>query len=239
MTKFAKIDDKYKTEREILSSKHFNDDIWRFIDKWPLFVGLSNLARNINNIDLIRSTIDVPGDVAEFGSWNGANLMLLAKVLKLESPYCNKIIHSFDSFEGLTTFDEKDGKANENTGSYAGDLEVLLDIIKLYEMSDDIEIHKGLIQDTLPKFLEDNPQAAFSLIYADTDLYEPTTVICELLMDHLMPGGLIVFDEWNDARWPGEGIAANEFLRKYSDYFEVQSVKMSRQPNLVLRKTKM
>ena len=239
MTKFEKVDKKYKDKRKLFSAKNFKNDIWPIVDSWPLYAGLSNLSRNLAIIDLIRSTLNVPGDLAEFGSWNGSNLLLISKILKLYNPYCNKVVHSFDSFEGLTTFDEKDGIAKKSDGSYAGNLEILNEIIELYDLKDDIKLHIGLIQDTLPKYLSENPNASFSFIYADTDLYEPTSIICSNLVDYLMPGGLIVFDQWNDPRWPGEGIAANEFLRKYSDVFEVISVQTARQPNLVLKKLSM
>ena len=40
----------------------------------------------------------------------------------------------------------------------------------------------------------------------------------------MMPGGLIVFDQWNDSRWPEEDIAANEFIQNYLNEFEILSV---------------
>ena len=57
-----------------------------------------------------------------------ANLMLMSKYLKQQNPYCNKVVHSFDSFEGLSSFNEKDGVAHESEGSYIGNLTILKDV---------------------------------------------------------------------------------------------------------------
>jgi hypothetical protein len=40
---------------------------WSLIDHWPLYAGKYNLSRAINNIELIKQTINVPGDIMEFG----------------------------------------------------------------------------------------------------------------------------------------------------------------------------
>ena len=187
--------------------------------------------------DLLKSTLNVPGHVAEFGSWRGANLLFLAKLLKIYDPHGSKLCHCFDSFDGLTNFAPADGDARENAGDYRGDLDELKRMIELYELGDDIDIHQGLIEDTLPRLLADNASLTFSFVYCDTDLYQSTRDILELLHPRLMTGGLFVFDEWNDQRWQGEGVAANEFLTKHSGAYEPRSIPGARQPTLALRKT--
>ena len=173
---------------------------------------------------------------AEFGCWRGANLMYIAKLIEIFDPHSLKEIHGFDSFEGLTTFaDEDKGAANE-AGKYRGNLEHLQALITLYEMQDAIEIHQGLIGDTLPQFLKARPEASFSLVYCDTDLYEPTRDVLAMLHDRLSKGGIFVLDEWNIEKWPGETIAAREFIEAYGNHYVQEHVRNARQPNFVLRK---
>ena len=234
--KFDKQDQRYLNNRQQFSEKNYKQNIWPIVDNWPLYVGTSNFARVLTITELLRDTLTVPGDIAEFGSWNGSNLMLMAKFIKIYNPNCNKIVRCFDSFEGLTTFDPKDGEASNDIGAYKGNLEVLKSMIELYDLVDDVSIHKGLIQNTLPSLISQNPQISFSFVYLDTDLYEPTKLILEEIAERIMPGGMIVFDQWNDERWPGEGMAANEFLAEHSSKFEVKSVQHARQPNLVLKR---
>ena len=236
--KFANLDQKYLTERKAVGEKYGARELWSVIDHWPLYAGVSNLGRFMAISDLLRSTLGVPGHVAEFGSWRGANLMFMTKLLKLYDAHGSKVVHCFDSFEGLTTFVPEDGDAESTHGSYKGSLEELQDLIKVCDLQDDVEIHKGLIQDTLTPLLEGNAAMTFSFVYCDTDLFEPTELILKSMHDRLAKGGLFVFDQWNDARWPGEGKAANNFMKEFGDHYEMEHISGARQPSLALRKIK-
>jgi hypothetical protein len=81
----------------------------------------------------------------------------------------------------LTEFTGQDADANRFTGQYKGSFEELSDIIDLYEMSDEIVIHQGLIEETLPQTLDANEALTFSLVYCDMDLYQPTRITLELI----------------------------------------------------------
>jgi len=236
--KFAKKDAKYLSTRQKISDDYGPREMWALIDQWPLYCGVANLGRSIAISDLLRSTLEVPGHVAEFGSWRGANVMLLAKLLKILDPESSKMVHCFDSFEGLQTFVPEDGEAASEHGTYKGNLEELTEMIALCELDDDIVIHKGLIQDTLPEMMAADAGVTFSFVYCDTDLFEPTEIILNALHERLAKGGVFVFDEWNDSRWPGEGAAANAFMKAHSDYYDMIHIQGARQPTMALRKTK-
>lgn len=234
--KFNKEDQRYLAERKQLSQQSGPREIWSVVDHWPLYVGVRNLARYIAISDLLRSTMQVPGHIAEFGSWRGANLMFMTKLLKISDPLSNKVVHCFDSFEGLSTFTAEDGAAETMHGAYKGTLEELTDYMRLYGLEDDIVIHKGLIQDTLPAALQEDAGLSFSFVYCDTDLFEPTKLILESLHDRLSKGGLFVIDEWNFEQWPGETVAVRDFLKEYDSCYEVLHVPHTSQPSLALRK---
>ncbi len=232
----SKIDKRYLEQRKKLSEKYGERELWSVIDHWQLYCGISNLARSMAIADILRSTLNVPGDVAEFGSWRGANLMFLAKLLRIYDPMSAKSVHCFEGFEGLSTFVPEDGASAEMRGKYKGSLQELEDIIDLYEMGE-ILIHKGLIQDTLGPTLEAQPALSFSFVYCDVDLYEPTKLILEQLHPRLCQGGVFVLDEWNSGDFPGETLAVREFLEAHGAAYVMEHVKDTRQPNLVLRKT--
>lgn len=234
--KFESEDKRYLEKREAFSDKSGQHELWSVIDHWPLYAGISNIARFMAISDLLRSTLDVPGHVAEFGSWRGANLMFMAKLLNIYDTMGSKVVHCFDGFEGLTTFTGEDGEADGARGAYAGNYEELVEMIQLYQLQDAITIHKGLIQNTLPELMRENESLTFSFVYCDTDLFKPTELILEHMSKRLSKGGLFVFDEWNDARWPGEGVAANSFMREHSDDYEMLHIKDARQPTMALRK---
>jgi Macrocin-O-methyltransferase (TylF) len=236
--KFNQADQQYLDHRKKLSEKYGARELWSVIDHWGLYCGISNLARSLAVSDIIRNTLNVPGHIAEFGSWRGANLLLMAKLLRIFDPHGSKVVHSFDSFAGLTEFTAEDGKASELHGSYRGVLEELQDILSLYDMSDEVILHQGIIEETLPEFLDKRKEIVFSCVYCDTDLYKSTSMILNLLHPHLSKGGVFVLDEWNYENFPGEGIATKEFLDAFGDCYEMQSIQNSRQPSLLLRKIK-
>lgn len=234
--KFKKSDEIYKEKRNSISKKMGKRDVWSIIDHWPLYVGNSNLARYLAIADILKSTLNVPGHIAEFGSWKGANLMFMAKLMRIYDPMGAKQIHCFESFEGLSTFTPEDGTASNTLGEYAGNYEELMEMINLYDFEDDIVIHKGLIQDTLHTLLAKDKGISFSFVYCDTDLFEPTDLILRMLHDRLAKGGVFVFDEWNYEKWQGETIAANKFMADFSDYYEMEHITDTRQPSMLLRK---
>ena len=236
--KFTETDKEYFLKRKSFSEKYGTRELWNVIDHWPLYCGIQNLARNIVISDYLRSTLDVPGHVAEFGSWRGSNVLFMAKLLRIFDPMGSKTVHCFESFEGLDKFgkEDTDGSKKLVEGKYKGSYEELIDVISLYHLNDEIEIHKGRIEDTLPETLTKNKSLTFSLVYSDVDLYEPTRIIIESLSDRLSKGGLFIFDEWNDERWQGETHAVNEFLKDHSSQYQVQHIKHARQPSLVLKK---
>lgn len=195
--KFASLDQQYLARRSDLAARMPTPDLWTVADHWPLYAGIGNIGRYIAISDLLRTTLNVPGDVAEFGTWRGATLMLLAKLLRIHDPHGPKVVHCFDTFEGLGAFAEQDGTAVADAGRYRGDLDVIRAFIDLYELGDDIDIHQGLIEEEVPKLLAERPELSFSFVYCDTDLYESTMTILNHVAARVMPGDVIVFDEWN------------------------------------------
>lgn len=234
--KFKSIDERYLTERATFEKGSRPLELWSVVDHWPLYVGIGNLARFMAISDLLRDSLDVPGHVAEFGSWRGSNLMFMAKLLRIYDPQGCKLVHCFESFEGLKTFTDQDGGADVSEGGkYCGNYDDLQKMIQLYELEDDIVIHPGDIMTTLPEALQDNG-LSFSFLYCDTDLYSPTKLILEKCHPRLSKGGLIMLDQWNYAKWPGEAVAVREFLTVHEGGYEMLHVRNARQPSLVLKK---
>ena len=236
MTKDKITDKEYLSKRASISKTYGISDLWSIVDHWPLYCGIKNLGRFVAIYELFKTTINVPGHIAEFGCWKGANLMFLAKILRLSDPFGNKLVHGFESFQGLTDFVSEDGEADANTGEYKGELKQLKDMIKLYNMEQDVIVHEGPIQETLPQFVLNNQTIRFSFVYCDTDLYEPTKIIMETVDERVSKGGLVVFDQWNDIRWPGETLAVNEFMNQYGEKYDMLHVPNTSQPTLALKK---
>ena len=156
--------------------------------------------------------------------------------MRIFDPLSSKQVHCFDSFEGLKNFSPPDGSAILKQGAYKGLLEEMTDIIELYELDDEIDIHKGLVEETLVPFLNRYPSVQFSLVYCDVDLYDPTKKILASMHPRLCKNGVFVMDQWNEPYYPGESTAVREFLDSHGKEYAVEHVSNARQPSLILRK---
>eukprot|EP00977_Amphora_coffeiformis_P003107 scaffold578_cov167-Amphora_coffeaeformis.AAC.54 len=120
------------------------------------------------------------GIVAEFGVGSGRSMRMTQELLPLDTP-----IHGFDTFTGLPQ-----AWGNEPAGSYSTGGVVP-------SMEGKVYFHKGLFGDTIKPFLEEAGKDAF-LAYAniDCDLYSSTLDILESMHGRVVPGTILIFDEY-------------------------------------------
>lgn len=78
---------------------------------------------------------------------------------------------------------------------------------------ENFKLIKGDVFETLPKYLSDNPETRIALLHLDMDVKDPTHFALDLLYERVVPGGIIVFDDFNAVA--GETISVDEFLDKH------------------------
>lgn len=232
--KFKTEDQAYLEERARFAEKHGLENLWFAADHWPLFGGMTNISRRLAIYELVKKVIDLPGHFCELGCWYGTNLVYLAKLVQLLRPQGYVEVIGFDSFEGLQNFDgQKDSSPAGWEGKYKGNPELLEDVLRLYKLEDGVQLVKGRIEETLPRFLEQRKDVRFSFIYLDVDLYSPTRTGIDLLYPRLLKGGVMVFDEYNVPHWTGETSAVHELL---GDNVRIHSLPFTRQPTAYIIK---
>lgn len=193
---------------------------------WPVYIKRILLTRFLAHYELFKRIIELPGSVVELGVSRGVSFFTFHKLLEVFVPTdTSRKVYGFDSFEGLSDFRPEDGKSDadldndKRIGGWSAE-SAEDEIFKLLELSnhDNVlarersRLIKGRVQDTLPKFLEDTPGLRIALLHFDLDLYEPTRFALEHLWDLVIPGGLIVFDEYGLPPWGGEAKAFDEFV---------------------------
>mmetsp|Transcript_15409 Transcript_15409/g.33112 ORF Transcript_15409/g.33112 Transcript_15409/m.33112 type:complete len:517 (+) Transcript_15409:52-1602(+) len=121
------------------------------------------------------------GLVCEFGVASGRSLRMTQELLPLTTP-----IHGFDTFTGLPV-----AWGNEPAGSYSTG-----GAMPKMEQGN-VQFHKGLFTDTIPKFLSTVDKGR-PLAYAniDCDLYGSTRDVLEAFHGRIIPGTVLVFDEY-------------------------------------------
>jgi hypothetical protein len=165
-------------------------------------------------IQLLKSTLSLPGNVIECGVFRGGSLMQIAQTVKVHrSP---KRVFGLDSFEGfpensVKTADLSPGRwlwSLQRKFRFCADTPTNLRMLaKTFDLN--VELVPGYFCHTLRRVQSNS----FCFIHLDVDIYQSYKECLEALYDRLVPGGVIVFDEWESPRWPGGSLAIREFFR--------------------------
>lgn len=196
---------------EMLGVAHIGDDykLWvldtEFADK---FKSLSphnyfSMERKFALREFARSVERLPGVIAECGTYVGVSTWFIAKELSGTDFYL------FDSFEGLSPPSVKD-RANEWLPQWhSGDMAAseLEARNNLHEFSN-LHFMKGWI----PERFEEISYLRFKFLHIDVDLYQPTWDSLAFFYERMVPGGIIVMDDYGYENCPGAYLAANEFM---------------------------
>jgi O-methyltransferase len=154
------------------------------------------------------------GAVVECGTWRGGMAAGLATIGGPARDY-----HFFDSFAGLPPATEEDGAAAQEAqrtksgalwhGNNTASLDEFMAVIARTPVPPQrIHVHKGLFADTLPRAAT-GPVAVLRL---DGDWYQSTMQCLDALWDRVMPGGLVLIDDYY--AWEGCAKAVHAFLAK-------------------------
>ena len=89
--------------------------------------------------------------------------------------------------------------------------EQLQKVLKHKNIEQNIELVKGNICKTLPKYVKEHSELKISLLNLDTDIYDPAVVILEHLWPRIVKGGVLLVDDYGI--FPGENKAVDEFFK--------------------------
>jgi hypothetical protein len=167
----------------------------------------------------------IKGDIVECGVWRGGSMIAAAKTLQGLGD-TSRTLWLYDTFEGMTAPTEHDisnkgttaaekfekRKLGEDSSDwcYASMEEVRGNVSAAGYPADKLRFIKGKVEDTLPG--EAPPDIA--LLRLDTDWYESTLHELETLFPRLVPGGILIIDDYGD--WSGARKAVDEYIAKHS-----------------------
>jgi hypothetical protein len=189
----------------------------RELEKLALQESVAYIQRNMPRavaVETARQVLDLAlaeapreGHFLEFGVYKGGTIRYLAKQIG------QRIIHGFDSFEGLPeNWAGGNSNARQGTFSLGG---------KLPRVPRNVRLHKGLFSDTLPGWVKEN-DGPVAFLHVDCDLYSSTACIFDLLQARIVAGTVIVFDEYfNYHGWQNhEYKAFQEFVTRREVKYE-------------------
>jgi O-methyltransferase len=164
----------------------------------------------------------IPGDIVECGVWRGGN-MLIAKEMSKGSPLARKF-YLYDTFTGMSapteadvslsgeladkTFRERQ-RSDHTDWVYASLDDVRGNFRDAGLLDEQVVFIKGKVEDTLRE--EANLPKTIALLRLDTDFYESTKAELEVLYPRLVPGGVMIVDDYG--HWQGARKAVDEYFR--------------------------
>jgi hypothetical protein len=147
---------------------------------------------------------EVPGDTAECGVWTGGSSWFICKHFE----GTGRTHHGFDSFDGLSEPDERDGaywRPGDLSTSEAAARRTLQDF--------SVALYEGWI----PERFDEVAGRTFCFVHVDVDLYQPTRDSIEFFYPRLAPGGIMLFDDYGSRLCPGARRAVDEAMAEHPE----------------------
>lgn len=137
-------------------------------------------------LHLMRHALALPGDFAEFGVFRGGTALLAAEILR--DARDARALHLFDSFAGMPV--TSDGEPFSQ-GDFGRTSEAAVRAL-VAPTGANARFHAGFIPDTFQGV--EIPRLAFA--HVDVDLYQSVLDSIEFVYPRLVPGGILIFDDY-------------------------------------------
>jgi hypothetical protein len=141
---------------------------------------------------------------------------VLSSIKLKNSGYLRNSPTTFDEHKIVNSFETDNETASLLPPRVAQiSLEHIAGVAARLGLSNRIELVKGNAKDTIPRYMQNATGERFALLHLDFDTYDATKAALTHFYPYLVPGGLVIFDEYSVRGW-GESDAADEFFSGYS-----------------------
>ena len=230
------ISKKYYLQLQAIS----NFDVYTFMLHEKL---IKSLLKEVN-ADALKEI-----NIAEFGVWKGAWLAFCGLLVKeIQENNMEYSIYGFDTFEGMPfekinynydtaarSISELERSASKLSNTSLYQVESLLEKLGI---SNFCRLKKGLFDETIDT-IKNKP---ITLVHLDADLYESTIFVLKNIYPSIIPGGIILIDDFYQPTWSGVTDAVLTFfsdkkeeIRRLSDFLKVRDSNRSRYYALVIK----
>jgi len=138
---------------------------------------------------LVRQSAKLEGALLEVGVWRGGTGALISSAAKLEG--ITAPVYLCDTFAGVVKATEKDGAyvGGEHADTSEALVQGMLDSLGLSEA----RLLKGIFPNDTAHLI---PDTSFRFCHIDVDVYQSASEILEWVWDRLVPGGIVVYDDY-------------------------------------------
>lgn len=180
-----------------------------------LTADINRISKFATHLQFFQNVIDLAGDIVECGVFKGASLSRFIKFRSLMGNCFSKKIIAFDIFGEFPEAQyEPDQAQRDIFVKEAGNMSIEIDEFKAMltklNLYHNIELVKGDILKTVPKYKNKNPALKISLLHIDVDLFEATKVCLETFYPMMVKGGIVILDDYG--AFPGANKAIDEYF---------------------------
>jgi O-methyltransferase len=150
---------------------------------------------------LVKRTETLGGGILEVGVWRGGTGALMAKRAQLAA--ANDPVYLCDTFEGVVKAGAHD--TTYKGGEHADTAQHMVDgLVRRLDLKN-VRILKGIFPEETAHLVD--PGARFRLCHIDVDVYESAKDVMDWIWDRMVPGGIVVYDDY--------GFSVCEGITKY------------------------
>lgn len=193
------------------------------LKNYPAFIRRRELPRLLAHWELFKLIKDLPGSVVELGVYFGSGMFTFAKMMETFCPGDrSRKVYGFDTFDGYSDFSNNDDSAEnwvkDSIGEKKSNFQVVEKLSELNNLDNFVSgversvIIPGDVLQTVPTFASQSNGLRISLLYFDTNLYEPTLTGLKYLYPLVVPGGVVAFNAYGIPPWEGEARAFEEYF---------------------------
>lgn len=176
----------------------------------PVFLSAYDSIRSHTLVDiyrcwelwsLVNRTERLGGAMLEVGVWRGGTGALMAKRAQLAE--AKDPVYLCDTFEGVVKAGVRD--TTYKGGEHADTAEhIVNDLVRRLHLQN-VRILKGIFPDQTAHLID--PRARFRLCHIDVDVYDSAKDVMAWIWDRMVPGGIVVYDDY--------GFSVCEGITKY------------------------
>lgn len=180
----------------------------------PCFMNARTLARYTSLYELYKATLGLAGHIAEVGVYRGGVSLLFAKLMLLHEPHAITQVHGFDWWRDPPTPGEGDAPdvAHDPAYNYSEPYDRIMELIGVQGLQRWAVMHRMNVLSELEPFFAEHSHLQFKLVFLDAGNYDIVARCIREFWPRLLPGGIMIFDQFNHEVAPGESQAVRELL---------------------------
>jgi len=191
------------------------------LDRWRPEPLARSTQKTMQILDAVNATAGLPGAVVECGVGCGFSLAIFAMIL--DGRQDDRALWAFDSFAGFPEGNAQDAdwfSLARMTVYEAFDVDwvknYIAEVSQLPRLANRPRVVPGFFPESFLQFDE----SKISLLHLDVDLYQSYADCFEFFAPRLLPGSIILLDEYDrgtdETKWPGAKRAVDDFAEKYN-----------------------